>query len=155
MLVDYSAWPAEYALLEVFQLWPALILVLLVQGISSLATGIGPIFFAALFSAVTRTDSSLPYMPYIVWYVAAGMTAVAILLTISLARERESITPSATASPHPSSGGAPAGPPAQHNSQHDDARVVVQARPAKSRATPGSNDDNSIKAPLLAGEEAA
>lgn len=56
------------------------------QGISSLATGIGPLLFAALFSAVTRSDSPLPYMPQLVWFVAAGLTALAVMLTLSLHR---------------------------------------------------------------------
>lgn len=35
------------------------------QGASSLATGLGPIGFAFLFSAFSRTDSTLPYFPQV------------------------------------------------------------------------------------------
>jgi hypothetical protein len=89
-------------------------------------------------------------MPYIVWYVAAAMTSVAILLTISLAREPESKLPSAAASAHPSTGGAPAGPQAYGTG----AREGTQAHSAKSRAANGTDED-SMRAPLLAGDEAA
>ncbi|KAL6759122.1 major facilitator superfamily domain-containing protein [Haematococcus lacustris] len=64
------------------------------SGISSLATGVGPLLFAALFSATSRTDGSLPYMPQVVWYLAAALTLGAILLTISL--DTRPATPPAT-----------------------------------------------------------
>ncbi|GLC40908.1 hypothetical protein PLESTM_001124900 [Pleodorina starrii] len=54
------------------------------QAISSMASGLGPLLFAAVFRSVTRSDSSLPPMPELVWYMAAVMTAAAIALTLSL-----------------------------------------------------------------------
>lgn len=54
------------------------------QAVSAMASGLGPLVFAAVFRAVTRTDSPLPPMSGVVWYMAVAMTAVAIALTISL-----------------------------------------------------------------------
>mmetsp|Transcript_11362 Transcript_11362/g.19903 ORF Transcript_11362/g.19903 Transcript_11362/m.19903 type:complete len:674 (-) Transcript_11362:762-2783(-) len=54
-------------------------------GISSLATGVGPLMFAALFTTVTRTGSKF-YMPQLVWYVAASLALVAIAITMTLNR---------------------------------------------------------------------
>eukprot|EP00798_Chlamydomonas_sp_ICE-L_P015593 gene15593-21697_t len=55
------------------------------QAISSLASGIGPLGFAYLFSATTSLDKSIfPYMPELVWFVAAGMVMIAILISSTL-----------------------------------------------------------------------
>lgn len=56
------------------------------QGISSVASGIGPLFFAALFSHVTRDEPGCIYMPQIVWYVACGLTLSAVAVTATLHR---------------------------------------------------------------------
>eukprot|EP00197_Chlamydomonas_leiostraca_P005577 CAMPEP_0202867458 /NCGR_PEP_ID=MMETSP1391-20130828/9446_1 /ASSEMBLY_ACC=CAM_ASM_000867 /TAXON_ID=1034604 /ORGANISM="Chlamydomonas leiostraca, Strain SAG 11-49" /LENGTH=684 /DNA_ID=CAMNT_0049547505 /DNA_START=141 /DNA_END=2195 /DNA_ORIENTATION=- len=53
------------------------------QGLSSIASGIGPILFAALFSAVTKEGSKW-YMPQAVWWVASGLTLSAVALTATL-----------------------------------------------------------------------
>ncbi|KXZ52567.1 hypothetical protein GPECTOR_9g611 [Gonium pectorale] len=58
------------------------------QGISAMASGLGPLLFASVFRAVTRTDSPLPFMPWVVWLLAAALTAVAIGITLTLPQPR-------------------------------------------------------------------
>ncbi len=53
-------------------------------GIRALATGIGPLGFAALFQAVTRTDSPWGFHPGLVFWVSAAMTLIAAGIAASL-----------------------------------------------------------------------
>ncbi|GIL87039.1 hypothetical protein Vretifemale_15204, partial [Volvox reticuliferus] len=61
------------------------------QAISSMASGLGPLVFAAVFRQVTRSDSGLAPMPGVVWYLAAAMTAVAIGLALSLPEQPQHV----------------------------------------------------------------
>ncbi|KAF5835498.1 major facilitator superfamily domain-containing protein [Dunaliella salina] len=54
------------------------------QGMGALASGIGPVLFSWLFSAVTRTDGSLPYNPSIIWYVACAVAVLGVIVVASL-----------------------------------------------------------------------
>jgi len=54
------------------------------QGMGALASGIGPICFSWLFSAVTRTDGSLPYNPSIIWYVAFAVALLGVVVVATL-----------------------------------------------------------------------
>ncbi|KAG2451821.1 hypothetical protein HYH02_003597 [Chlamydomonas schloesseri] len=113
------------------------------QAISSMASGLGPLLFAAVFRAVTRTDSKLPKMPGVVWCMAAGMTAVAIGLTLSLPQ------PASVAS---GAGGADASHSHKSRGGRDEAVVadepvvVVAASAARQREEGGSS---GIREPLL------
>ncbi|GIM10580.1 hypothetical protein Vretimale_14176, partial [Volvox reticuliferus] len=61
------------------------------EAISSMASGLGPLVFAAVFRQVTRSDSGLAPMPGVVWYLAAAMTAVAIGLALSLPEQPQHV----------------------------------------------------------------
>jgi len=55
-------------------------------GIRALAQGVGPLLFAQLFAAVTRTDSPLGYHPGAVFWVSCALTAVAAAVAASIDR---------------------------------------------------------------------
>lgn len=54
------------------------------QGISSMANGLGPLLYAWVFREVSRADSDWSVGPGAVWFLAAGMTAVAVVITMTL-----------------------------------------------------------------------
>ncbi|KAG2497324.1 hypothetical protein HYH03_004489 [Edaphochlamys debaryana] len=54
------------------------------EAVSALASGLGPLGFAYVFSAFTRTESRLPHAPFVVWLLAAVLTAAAMVLTFSM-----------------------------------------------------------------------
>lgn len=55
-------------------------------GAGSMAQGIGPLVFAAVFAAFTRTDTRLPYAPWAPWVVAMALTLVAAAVAVTLPR---------------------------------------------------------------------
>ncbi len=54
------------------------------QGISSMASGLGPLVYAWVFREVSRADSDWSVGPGAVWFLAAGMTVVAVVITTTL-----------------------------------------------------------------------
>lgn len=54
------------------------------QSITALASGAGPLVFAAAFSAFTRSDSSLPYFPGVVWYMSATLAVAAMCVIATM-----------------------------------------------------------------------
>lgn len=54
------------------------------QSITALASGAGPLVFAAAFSAFTRSDSTLPYFPGVVWYMSATLAVAAMCVIATM-----------------------------------------------------------------------
>ncbi|KAG2441733.1 hypothetical protein HXX76_003348 [Chlamydomonas incerta] len=116
------------------------------QAISSMASGLGPLLFAAVFRAVTRTDSTLPKMPGVVWLMAAAMTAVAIGLTLSLPQPAAAAGGADASHSHKSRGGQDGEVPAE-----EPVVVVAAAAAAAAAAASGERDGASsgVREPLL------
>lgn len=58
-----------------------------ISGLSALASGIGPIAFAYLFAAFTRSDSPLPYCPAAPWFLLTGLALATAALAATLHRD--------------------------------------------------------------------
>ncbi|KAG2492911.1 hypothetical protein HYH03_008825 [Edaphochlamys debaryana] len=115
------------------------------QAISSMASGLGPLAFAFVFRQVTRTDSTLPFSPSVVWYMAAGLTAVAIALTLSLPAPEELKRSAAEAS---RSGRQEPG----QEGGAEGARRKAPAGPGAGGLDPGVGAGEGLTQPLLGGQ---
>lgn len=53
-------------------------------GAKALATGIGPLLFAAMFAGFTKTDSPLPYFPGAPFLLGTALMTVAIGFSLTI-----------------------------------------------------------------------